>query len=61
MSRKYYLATINMNGSITILNEGTKTDCEKRAIGRWGCIPGFVVITTISDISKIRRLYGFEH
>jgi hypothetical protein len=57
MKRKINLYTINMNGKVSWMHSGTRSECEKYAIGRWGHIPGFVIFTSIDDPDKVHRKY----
>lgn len=56
---KYYVYTICC-GNKTYLNqekEGTKSECRKYLIGRYGHIPGFAIISTISNFEKAKRKF----
>jgi hypothetical protein len=40
------VVTRNHNGSYSIVHEGTRPECKRFIIGRWGHWPPFAAITT---------------
>lgn len=45
----YRVVTRNIGDTYSELFSGTRAECRRYMIGRWGHFPGFAVITTRSE------------
>ena len=64
MSDTHYVWTVNSGSRITVTCTfaGTKSECRRHIIGRWGHWPPFAFLSTIQDENKARKRFtGLSH
>ena len=55
---QYHVWTLNFNDTVSRMFTGSRAQCRKFIIGRWGHWPPFAVISQIEDPERFKKRYA---